>query len=169
MILVIAFIIIIFSAILSKKRNENEWYTIEDVERLEQILNHNCNGDGGYHEILNTDLYKGDLLYFTYYSLLTFEKMDYPYEEVNKILKETVKNISIESFIKENYFDNLSNIYYFVEITKMLNLDIDERNISFIREYVSNLQTKEGCFALSEKQKQKVDLHGIGYIKTGRI
>ena len=86
------------------------------------------------------------MLYFTYYSLLTLEKLGDSFNLDDEVLEETICNISIESFVKDNYFDNLSNLYYFVEIVRMMKLHIDEKDALFIREYVSGLQTNEGCF-----------------------
>lgn len=158
--ILLLFVLVANSLVGCKKPVEIDGYqktSNGEIQRVEQILENIRNKDGGYHEILNTDLYRGDVLYFTYYSLMALEKIGCSESLEDNVLKKTICNSSIESFVKENYFDNLSNIYYFVEINRILNLHIDEKNAVFIKEYVSGLQTDEGCFALSDKQKQKID------------
>lgn len=63
----------------------------------------NCNPDGGYHDIVNANLYQGDALYFTYYSLASLEKLGYSAAMEDEILKETISNSSIQLLMERMY------------------------------------------------------------------
>ncbi len=125
---------------------------------LNMALCNNSNEDGGYHDIPNVDIYESDYLYFTYYSLLCMDKLDDKYIMSNsEKLASSINGIPRKSLINPDSFDNLSNIYYYIEILKTLNGDIDSNRKKELSKYVTNLQTLEGGFGFSEIHKQKID------------
>lgn len=140
---------------------KTEAWTKSDVRTLNKIINTNLNLDGGYHNLPNVSIYEKDYVYFTYYSLLSLQLLDSDSMNENSIeLSSNIKQIQDILLIDPNNFDNVSNIYYYLEILKMLDIEIDRNKKIQLTKYILDLQTKVGSFGFSESHKQKIDSGG---------
>lgn len=100
-------------------------------------------------------------MYDTYYSLLCLEYSDENYLKSSntKILKHNLKIIDNSILISENIdmFDNISNIYYYVELCRKLEITISKMKREILIEYLDKVKISEGCYAFSVKHKEEIN------------
>lgn len=108
--------------------------------------------DNGYHDLINQSMFKGDKLYFTYYAVLTLQQNDLDIPD-NYILCNSIKNLQFEDIVNDKEFDNLSNVFYYVQLCNILN--IKPLNQDLILKYIDKLYINSH-YCLSERQKNNI-------------
>lgn len=98
-------------------------------------------------------------IYATYYSVLSLDLLHGSSERSD--LKKFISNVEANYdtyFFNEKKFDNLSNIYFYVQTLKFSGNNV--KDPSRIVSYVSKLQTDQGNFGFSNKHKLSLEMGG---------
>lgn len=122
------------------------------------------NENGGFREIddIKSSLYLS--MYDTYYALGMLHELGMEISDLQlERLKITLESLDENDIVNGKSSEDLSNVFYYFEILKLINYEGSIETKSSIIDRVSKLQSEEGYFYSSQKTKMEHENNNVEY------